>query len=100
MARRNGNLRLLIAANIAALGALAAVELSAPAGAQAVRARSTYTAAAGRIAGTDTHAVYIVDETTQEAIAVQWDPQTKQLRGLGFRNMTVDAAEINRPRSN
>lgn len=98
--RRRGTTRLLIAANVVALAALAAVELSAPAGAQAVRARSTYTAASGGIAGTDNQVVYIVDESTQEAIAVQWDPQSKQLRGLGFRSLAIDSAEITRPRSN
>lgn len=92
--------QLLIGANIVALCTLAAIELSSPAGAQAVRARSTYTAASGGIAGSDNQVVYIVDETTQEAIAVQWDPQVKQLRGLGFRNLAIDSAEINRPRSN
>ncbi len=100
MRRRPSSLQLLLAANVAALGALAAVELSAPAGAQASRPRSTYTAASGRINGTETHAVYVVDETTQEVIAVQWDPQTKQMRGLGFRSLAVDAADISRPRSN
>ena len=93
-------MRILLAANIAALGALAVVELSAPALAQAVRARSTYTAAAGRIAGPETHVVYVVDETTQEVLAVQWDPQVKQLKGLGFRSLAVDAADVGRPRSN
>ena len=90
----------LIAANVVALGALAVVELSAPAHAQAARPRSTYTAAAGRVAGTETHAVYVIDETTQEVIAVQWDPQSKQLKGLGFRNLAVDANDVGRPRSN
>jgi len=98
--KRQHRTRLLIAANIAALGALGVVELSAPAGAQAARPRSTYTAAAGRVAGTEAHALYIVDETTQEVIAVQWDPQSKQLKGLGFRNLAVDANDMGRPRSN
>jgi hypothetical protein len=92
--------RILIAANVAALAMLAFVELSAPAGAQASRVRSTYTAAAGRVPGTETHAVYVVDETTQEVVAIQWDPQAKQVRGLGFRNFAVDAATLSQPRSN
>jgi hypothetical protein len=44
--------------------------------------------------------VYVIDETTQEVIAVQWDPQSKQLKGLGFRNLAVDANDVGRPRSN
>ena len=97
---RSRTTRLLIAANIVALSALALIELSAPAGAQAGRVRSTYTAAAGRVPGTETHAVYVVDETTQEVTAIQWDPQTKQVRGLGYRSLAVDAATLTQPRSN
>ncbi|MEY2795548.1 MAG: hypothetical protein RIR10_1264 [Planctomycetota bacterium] len=100
MMKRIRPLPLLILANIAALGLLATVELSKSAGAQAFRPRGTYTAASGRIPGTETHAVYIVDETTQEVIAVQWDPRSRQLQGLGYRNMSTDSADSLRPRSN
>jgi hypothetical protein len=100
MQTRERSTRILIAANVAALGVLALIELSAPAVAQAGRVRSTYTAASGRVPGTETHAVYVVDETTQEVVAVQWDPQVKQIRGLGFRNLAVDAATLTQPRSN
>jgi hypothetical protein len=41
-----------------------------------------------------------VDETTQEVIAVQWDPRSRQLQGLGYRNMSTDGADSLRPRSN
>jgi hypothetical protein len=100
MRRRPSTIQLLLAANVAALGALAVVELSAPATAQGVRPRSTYTAVAGSILGTDNQAIYIVDETTQEVAAVQWDTQTRQLKGLGFRNLSSDSADVSRPRSN
>lgn len=100
MRRRPSTIQLLLAANVAALGALAVVELSAPATAQGVRPRSTYTAVAGSILGTDNQAIYIVDETTQEVAAVQWDTQTRQLKGLGFRNLSSDSADVARPRSN
>ncbi len=100
MRRRPSTIQLLLAANVAALGALAVVELSAPATAQGVRPRSTYTAVAGSILGTDNQAIYIVDETTQEVTAVQWDSQTRQLKGLGFRNLSSDSADVSRPRSN
>lgn len=91
--------RLLVAANVVALGFLAVIELSAAARAQQ-RPRGTYTAASGRIEGTETHALYIVDETTQEMIAVQWDPRAKQIKGLGYRNTVTDAGDLMRPRSN
>ena len=100
MRRRPSTIQLLLAANVAALGALAVVELSAPATAQGVRPRINYTAVAGSIMGTDNQAIYIVDETTQEVAAVQWDTQTRQLKGLGFRNLSSDSADVSRPRSN
>ena len=100
MRRRPSTIQLLLAANVAALGALAVVERSAPATAQVARPRSTYTAVAGAIPGTDNQAIYIVDETTQEVAAVQWDSQTRQLKGLGFRNLSSDSADVARPRSN
>ncbi len=100
MRRPSTPTKILIGANIAALAALALVELSATSWAQAFRPRGTYTAVSGRIQGTETHVVYIVDESTQELIAVQWDPRTKQIQGLGFRNLQTDGAELFRPRSN
>lgn len=96
---RPGAIRVLVAANIAALGFLAFIELSAAARAQQ-RPRGTYTAASGRIEGTETHALYIVDEATQDMIAVQWDPRAKQIKGLGYRSTLADAADLMRPRSN
>jgi hypothetical protein len=92
--------QILIAANIVALGALAVVKLSPYASAQGFRLRSTYSAASGRIPGTETHAVYIVDESTQELLSLQWDPRSKQLQMLGYRNLMGDAAEALRPRGN
>ena len=100
MPRANSSTKFLIAANIAALGLLAVVELSGSAWAQSFRPRGTYTAASGRIQGTETHVVYIVDESTQEVIAVQWDPRAKQIQGLGYRSLPSDAADMVRPRSN
>ena len=96
---RFGAMHLLVSANVAALGLLAIVELSAAARAQQ-RPRGTYTAASGRIEGTETHALYIIDETTQEMIAVQWDPRAKQVKGLGYRSMGADMGDIGKPRSN
>lgn len=90
---------LLVVANVVALGFLATIELSAAARAQ-IRPRGTYSAATGRIEGTETNALYIVDESTQELIAVQWDPRTKQMKGLGYRNMVTDTGDLLRPRAN
>ena len=100
MRRYPSTTQVLVAANAAALCALAVVTLSPSAVAQGFRARSTYSAASGRIPGTETHAVYVVDETTQEMISLQWDPRSKQLQMLGYRNLAADAADTLRPRGN
>jgi len=90
-------IRMLVALNALAIGLFGIVRLADTADAQAGRPRSTYTAAAGRIAGTETNVVYIVDEATQELVAVQWNPNTKQLQGLGYRSLASDAGAILRP---
>lgn len=100
MRPRRNPIPFLIAANLAALGFLAAVHLARPADAQAGRARATYTAASGRIPGTETHALYVVDESNQEVVAVAWNPRSKQVEILGFRSLPLDAGELLRPRSN
>lgn len=100
MRRPSPTITILLLANAAALGFLAFVKLSAPASAQVARARGTYSASAGRIPGTENHALYIVDESTQEVIAVQWDPRTKQIQGLGYRSLAADQSTLLRPRSN
>ena len=37
-----------------------------------------------------------VIETNQEMIAVQYEPNTKELLGIGYRNISVDAASMQR----
>jgi hypothetical protein len=54
---------------------------------------------AGGIKGTDAGAVYIVDTTNQEMIVVGYDHNSKQLSGLGYRNLAADAAGMQRPRN-
>ena len=100
MKHKPNSMQILIAVNCAALCLLAFVELTPPAGAQAGRTRGTYTAATGRIPGTETFALYVVDETTQELIAVQWDPRAKPLQGLGYRTLATDMGDVMRPRGN
>jgi hypothetical protein len=93
-------IRMLLVANALALGLFGVVKLGMRADAQSGRARSTYTAAAGRIPGTETNALYVVDEVTQELVVVQWNPNTKQLQGLGYRSLAADAGSILRPSGN
>lgn len=82
----------LIALNACLLAALTAVTLMPSAFAQ-TRARSSYT-----MPLTVQGVVYICDETTNEVVAVSWYENQKRLVGLGYRNMTADAAQAGRTR--
>ena len=87
----------LIALNACLLAALTAVTLMPSAFAQ-TRARSSYTMAGGTVNGIVQGVVYICDETTNEVVAVSWYENQKRLVGLGYRNMTADAAQAGRTR--
>ena len=45
----------------------------------------------GRIIGGNANAVYIVDSSNQEMIAVRWNESSKSLDGLGYRDLSADA---------
>ncbi|MHC4429644.1 MAG: hypothetical protein ACYS0D_13725 [Planctomycetota bacterium] len=93
-----GDLRALLVLNGLLLGLLAAVTFAPTADAQ-YRARGSYTMSAGRVNGADSAAVYIVDTANQELIAVSYNPNTKLIDGIGYRNLVTDAAEVRRGRA-
>ena len=95
MSRRS--IRPLIFLNAGLLAALTAVTFMPGAVAQ-LRPRSTYTMVGGTINGIVQGVAYITDETTNEVIAVSWYENQKRLVGLGYRNMTQDAATNARTR--
>lgn len=84
----------LIALNAALVAALAMITLAPGASAQdgvARRPRGEYTMVAGRVQGVSESAIYVVDSTNQEILAMRWDRSRKTLTGLGFRSMAVDS---------
>jgi hypothetical protein len=95
MSRRS--IRPLIFLNAGLLAALTAVTFMPSAVAQ-IRPRSTYTMVGGTVNGIVQGVAYITDETTNEVIAVSWYENQKRLVGLGYRNMTQDAATNARTR--
>lgn len=92
---RGGNIRGLIALNGALLAVLAAVTLGAAVHGQG-RNRGDYTMVSGGVPGTNASAVYIVDVTNQEMIAMVYNPNTKVLDGIAFRNLAADANSVRR----
>ncbi len=87
----------LIALNACLLVALAAFTFMPTAMAQ-TRARSNYTMVGGTVNGIVQGVVYICDETTNEVVAISWYENQKKFVGLGYRNMTMDAAQAGRTR--
>jgi hypothetical protein len=88
----------LLALNGALVVALGVVALAPFAQAQN-RPRGTFTMVAGQVRGQTPPSVYIIDETTQELVAVTWDDQTRTLTGMGYRNLAADAVEAGRTRN-
>jgi hypothetical protein len=95
MSRRS--LRPLIFLNAGLLAALAAVTFM-PAAVAQIRPRSSYTMVGGTVNGIVQGVAYITDETTNEVVAVSWYENQKRIVGLGYRNMTQDAAASGRTR--
>ena len=95
---RGSSLGGLIAVNAALLGVLALVTF-APAVAAQARARGAYTMVAGGVNNSQSSAVYIVDIVNQEMMVVTYDNSTRSLQGIGYRNLTADAADLVRGRT-
>lgn len=87
----------LVLLNAVLLAALAAVTFMPQAGAQA-RVRSTYSMVGGTVNGIVQGVVYIVDETTNESVALSWWDNQKKMVGLGYRNINADVAQFTRTR--
>jgi hypothetical protein len=89
------DLRPLLALNAALLVVLAAVTFGSSADAQQ-RGRGDYTMVAGGVNGSQSSAVYIVDERNQELVAVTFDTSKRTLQGITYRNLAADAGVITR----
>jgi len=84
----------LVLLNAALLAGLAAVSLGPRAFAQSDRRRAQYVITAGTVKGTETAAIWIIDETNQDLIALAWNNQQGQLDGLGYRDLVADASSL------
>lgn len=83
----------LVMLNIALLVMLAAVSVAPSSHAQrgGGRARGEYTMVAGKVTGSSSHAVYIIDSSNQDMVAVRWNEGSKSLDGMGYRDLKEDA---------
>ena len=60
--------------------------------------RGKYIAVSGHIQGAKTPVIWIIDQSTQELVAVQFESQANQFKSLGYRNLMQDASTIRRTR--
>ncbi|MBL9141590.1 MAG: hypothetical protein JNK53_06955 [Phycisphaerae bacterium] len=87
----------LVLLNAALLAALAAFTFMPQASAQ-IRPRNNYTMVGGTVNGIVQGVVYIVNDTTNEVVAVSWWENQKKFVGLGYRSAGADAAQFGRIR--
>lgn len=89
----------LVALNATLLGALTVLTFGSFASGQnaqpgAGRARGDYTMVAGRTISGGPAAVYIVDSSNQELVALRWDQAKQQMVGMGYRSLQGDARAV------
>ena len=83
----------LLAINVLLLGLLGLVTLQ-PSTAAQTRSRGDYTMVAGSVNGALASVVYVVDVNNQEMIAIGYEPNSRELFGVGYRNLAVDAQTV------
>ncbi|MBO6514311.1 MAG: hypothetical protein JJ974_10140 [Phycisphaerales bacterium] len=68
------------------------------AGAQSTQSRRNagqYTCVGGQTLGGYTNVIYVLDSANREMVALQWNDTTKQLDGVGFRDLVEDITKEN-----
>jgi hypothetical protein len=58
------------------------------------RARGDYTMVSGKTNVGGPAAVYIIDSSNQEVVALRWDQGKQVMSGLGYRNIEIDTRAI------
>jgi hypothetical protein len=100
--------RRLVGLNLALLGTLGAATLMSAGSPRAdaqpglagqpARGRGEYTMVSGKIQGSTTAGVYIVDAANQEVVALGWDRANNRFEPIGHRSLADDAKYLTKPR--
>lgn len=88
------NAILAVALGLVILGAMNSKHAAAqPASVVAAgdRARGEYTMVSGRFREGSSSAIYIVDSSNQEVVALRWDSSKQQMVGIGYRSIANDS---------
>jgi len=92
---RLNRIHALVVVNGLLLAVLAGVVFGPRATAQE-RRRAEYAMTSGTIKGADASAIWIVDQTNLDLIAIIWDGNAGRIVGLGYRDLTNDAQILQR----
>lgn len=85
----------LLGVNLLLLGALAWVTIEPAAiGQDGARARGSYTLVGGEIPGGTSNAIYVLDASNGEMIALRWDQSRRSLVGIGYRDLAADTEAV------
>ena len=60
------------------------------------RQRGSYMLISGGVTGTPLSVVYVIDETTNELVALAWDDAGKKMSYVGYRNIAADSMQARR----
>ncbi|MCE9619706.1 MAG: hypothetical protein K8R92_07330 [Planctomycetes bacterium] len=88
----------LILLNALLLALLGAVTLGPGAKAQAPRSRGQYLMVGGRYVLNQAGVAYILDQSNQELISLSWNDSSKNLFGIGYRNIPKEVEQIQKSR--
>ncbi|MEM7622721.1 MAG: hypothetical protein AAF235_05910 [Planctomycetota bacterium] len=92
---RSARVRVLAAVNVCLMGLALVVAFGPAATAQSggqSRPRGSYLLVGGQVISGDSNAVYLVDTSNQEMVALRWDEGARRVEGLGYRDLRSDAA--------
>lgn len=97
----SGSRRLILGANFVLAGAVLTMGVVGIAGAQPERgdlqrrASGQYSCVGGQTIGGYTNVIYVLDSANRELVALKWNDATKQLEGIGYRDLVLDINKEN-----
>ena len=77
---------------------LAAVSFGPSAIAQAGRYRGDYTMVSGRVNGSSSNILYVVDQNSRELVAIRYDSPKRVVEGMGYADLAAHSATVRKVR--
>lgn len=74
---------------------LAAAGIAGAQSAESRRVGGQYTCVGGKTLGGYTNVIYVLDSANREMVGLRWNDGTKQLEGIGYRDLVEDITQEN-----